>query len=101
MEEKLFVYCLLKDANVQKEVIGRTVNTEPEIIEGYKKSTIEIEGETFPCIIPYQQGSIDGFVISITQEELKLIDEYETDAYERKKVVLKSGKSAWVYQKRE
>ena len=42
---------------------------------------------------------ISGKVIIVEEEDLNKIDEYETDAYRRKKVTLKSGMMAWIYQK--
>lgn len=99
MKELLFVYGTLKDSEVQKEVIGRTVKAIPDILEGYKKSKVKINGNTYPILVPDSNNSIEGLVISLAPKELKLIDEYETKAYKRKKVILKSGKRAWVYQK--
>lgn len=59
-----------------------------------------VDGETYPGIIPSNEGKIEGLVIEVTDEELKKIDEYETDAYKRVEVKLESGTSPWVYLKR-
>lgn len=56
-------------------------------------SKIEINNKTYP-IIEHGPSSVEGLAVSVTQKELKIIDEYETKAYKRKKVVLKSGKTA-------
>jgi gamma-glutamylcyclotransferase (GGCT)/AIG2-like uncharacterized protein YtfP len=40
---------------------------------------------------------IKGTVLEMTEEELHLADGYEPDNYKRVKVVLESGKEAWIY----
>lgn len=99
LSELLFVYGTLKESSVQKEVIGRTLEGIVDVLEGYKKSKTKINNKTYPIIAPDPNSSVKGLVISITPEELELIDEYETKVYKRKKVVLQSGKMVWVYQK--
>lgn len=99
--QNLFVYGLLKKPEIQKEVIGRIIKGLDDSIKGYKKSTIEINGEIFPILIKSNspRDFIFGKVLEVSEEELKKIDEYETDAYKRKKVILLSGKEVWVYVK--
>jgi gamma-glutamylcyclotransferase (GGCT)/AIG2-like uncharacterized protein YtfP len=95
-KELLFIYGTLKNPGVQKEVFGRTDPGSPDTLKGYVKSNIKIEGETYPIIVS-GDGNIEGIIISVTPEELKFIDEYETSAYQREKIILKSGKSVWFY----
>ncbi len=95
----LFVYGTLRDNKVQKEVIGRTVKSIKDCLKGYKKSTIKIEGEYYSALIPSSSFTLEGLVLSVNAEELKKIDEYETNAYKRKRIVLGGGKKAWVYLK--
>ena len=95
--EQLFVFGTLKQPDVQKEVIGRTIEGLSDTLEGYKIATVDIEGETYPNI-KESPGRVDGLVLEVSPEELGKIDEYETEAYQRKRVVLKSGKETWVYQ---
>lgn len=97
--EKLFVYGTLKDSDVQERILGRTIKGVPDVLEGYRKSEIKINDNTYPIIKPCRNGSIKGLVLLVTKKELKLIDEYETKAYKREKIVLKSRVNAWVYQK--
>ena len=40
---------------------------------------------------------IEGTVFEITTEEMLQADKYEPDNYKRTKVVLQSGKDAWIY----
>ena len=41
--------------------------------------------------------SVDGSVLELTVEELRLADEYEVDDYHRVEAPLASGETAWVY----
>lgn len=97
MKELLFVYGTLKNPAIQKAVFGRTDKGDSDLLEGYKKSGFKVGSLTFPVIVTDPSSFVFGMVISVTTEELALIDRYETDAYKRIKVILKSGKSAWVY----
>lgn len=97
--EQLFVYGTLKEATTQKRVLGRRAAGIQDILKDFTRSTITIENKTYPIITKKRGESIEGMVISVRLKELKLIDDYETNAYRRKKVVLNSGKSAWAYMK--
>lgn len=99
-KEKLFIYGTLADPKIQKQVWGRITKTTPDILQGYKISEIEIEGEIYPLIIPSKFSEVNGWIIEITNKELEKIDEYESNSYKREKVTLKSGTIAWVYLKR-
>jgi len=52
-----------------------------------------------PIIIPNKNKIVSGFIIEISNDELKKIDEYEGVEYKRVEIVLQSGISAWVYLK--
>ena len=99
--ENLFVYGNLKKPEIQRKVIGRVAELTEDSIKGYKQSTIYIKGEIFP-ILTSSKNPLDfvfGSVIEVTEEELKKIDDYETDEFKRKEVVLVSRKDSWVYVK--
>ncbi len=98
MTEHLFVYGTLMDPIVQFSVFGRVVQGQPDRLTGYKKSSIQLGGGVYPIIKPETGHSVEGLVITVTPAELKLIDRYEGDAYQRKKVTLVSGRQVWVYQ---
>lgn len=99
MQEKLFVYGNLMNTKIQQKVIKRVIKGISSTLKGYKKSKIRIEGKSYPIIIPKKNSSVNGLIISVTAKDLKLIDNYETNAYKRKKVVLGNGKEVWVYLK--
>lgn len=99
--ENLFVYGTLKKPEIQKEVIGRVADLTEDSLKGYKQSTVYVRGENFTILINSKNrfDIVFGSVMEITGEELRKIDEYETDVFKRKMVVLNSGKEAWVYVK--
>ncbi len=94
----LFVYGTLKEKKVQQEVLGRIAESFSDTLSGYTLVTIKIKDKTYPQAVPQKNSKIKGLVLSIAPEELKKLDQYETKAYQRKKVILESGKEAWVYQ---
>ena len=79
--------------------MGRSVKGVPAILKGYRKTRVKIEGEFYPIIKKSPNGSVKGLVLLVTQKELKLLDDWESENYERRKIRLKSGKIAWVYLK--
>lgn len=99
--QNLFVYGLLKKPEIQKKVIERTAEGLEDSIKGYKISQINLEGEIFPILIKSNspRDFVLGLVLEVSEEELKKIDKFKTDAYKRKKVILSSGKDVWVYVK--
>lgn len=99
--EALFVYGTLQDHNVQQQVIGRTIQSIPDALTGYKKDSVTINRRSYPILVPGSTAKepIQGRVLLLSQEELSKTDGYETDAYQRSNVKLKSGTMAWVYLK--
>ncbi|MEK6824076.1 MAG: gamma-glutamylcyclotransferase family protein [Nanoarchaeota archaeon] len=99
--ENIFVYGNLRNLEIQKKVIGRIAESSEDSIRGYKLSQINLRGEIFPILITSgsSRDFVVGLVLEVSEEELKKIDKFETDAYKRKRVVLSSGKESWVYVK--
>lgn len=46
-----------------------------------------------------EEGQIEGGVIDVTPAELRRIDWYEGEEYERARVTLASGTRAWVHRR--
>jgi len=99
MVEYLFVYGTLKDPKVQSKVFGRYSRGSPDLLPGYAVGQIEISGTLYPIVQPDPFSTVTGVVLTLEENELKLIDDYEGPQYRRKKVQLRSGKFAWVYLK--
>ena len=96
-QQKLFVYGTLKQPKIQLAVLGRQTSRQSDILEGYSKGKVVIKGKTYPIAERATSKTITGFVLEVTDEELSLLDDYETTAYKRIKTRLKSGVEAWIY----
>ncbi|MBI4153777.1 gamma-glutamylcyclotransferase [Candidatus Woesearchaeota archaeon] len=99
MQENLFVYDTLKFQETQIRIIGRPVSGTPDVLTGFKISKIAIDGLSYHIAERDEKSEIEGIKITVSSEELKKIDEYETSAYLRTRAILKSGTVAWVYHK--
>jgi gamma-glutamylcyclotransferase (GGCT)/AIG2-like uncharacterized protein YtfP len=108
MNEYLFSYGTLQKENVQIKLFGRILQGSVDTLKGYRVAEIEITDELFLSkgeekyqrtliISKDKNDSIKGTVLEITEEELLLADKYEPDNYKRVKIVLESGKEAWIY----
>lgn len=108
MEEPLFSYGTLQLTNVQLETFGRILEGQKDSLQGYSLSYIKIEDAAVveasglthhPILTPGGKADdiIEGMVFFLTPQELQQADEYEAEDYERVRVNLMSGASAWVY----
>jgi gamma-glutamylcyclotransferase (GGCT)/AIG2-like uncharacterized protein YtfP len=108
MKVHLFSYGTLQQEDIQKELFGRVLRGSKDSLKGYRVSTIEIkeasilskeEPKTYLIALPSNNKNdrIEGVALEITEQELPIADDYETGAYKRVRVVLESGKEAWVY----
>src|SRR6185295_6961666 len=104
----LFSYGTLRTEKVQMQIFGRALTGTKDSLKGYKIELIEIKDALFlergehknqQTAVPTTDNSliIYGTVFEISEDELLLSDKYEPDNYKRIKVVLDSGKEAWIY----
>ncbi|MCC6896161.1 MAG: gamma-glutamylcyclotransferase [Anaerolineae bacterium] len=93
----LFVYGTLQDPAVQERIIGRVVIGTPDTLEGFFKSQMSMPEGIYPLVIPRHGHEVAGLVLEVTEEELRRMDVYETTAYRRVRVPLRSGRESWVY----
>ena len=96
----LFTYGTLQDLSIQKQVFGRTLVGIQDVLNGYYISLEKIMGRYLVIEKAINKESkIEGIVYELQDNEFLKVDLYEGEAYKKIKVVLKSGKSAWVYVK--
>lgn len=102
----LFSYGTLQLREVQLANFSRELEGEPDALEGFVLSTVmigdpavvEVSGLAEHLIlIPGEGPPIEGVAYALTDEELQKADAYETSAYQRIEVALKSGRHAFVY----
>jgi gamma-glutamylcyclotransferase (GGCT)/AIG2-like uncharacterized protein YtfP len=98
MTHNIFVYGTLRLPAIQQQVIGRQLTAQADQLLGFSCSTITINGSEYLAAESSPVGKINGLLLrNISDEELLLLDDYETAAYKRKQVKLASGFKAWVY----
>lgn len=95
--EPLFAYGTLLDGAVQTMVFGRTFSGDADTLMGYIKTSVALDGERYPNVMPAENGRVEGRVLHLTAHELALADAYETESYARIRVALESGRQAWLY----
>jgi len=104
----LFSYGTLRQPEVQMETYGRLVEAEEDVLPGHVLTEItiddphvvELSGKSVHTIARPTGNLADripGIVLFLTDAELKATDDYEAAAYARTKVMLASGRKAFVY----
>jgi len=110
MNAYLFSYGTLQTEKVQIELFGRILQGWNDVLNGYRTVWAGITDTAFlakgeqnyqltAVLSNDKNDAITGIVFEISEEELLLTDEYEPINYKRSKVILVSGKEAWVYKK--
>jgi gamma-glutamylcyclotransferase (GGCT)/AIG2-like uncharacterized protein YtfP len=96
--EYLFTYGTLQQENIQLTVFSRTLSGFNDHLFGYKLSAEKVAG-AYPLIQSSDKPTdfVTGQVYMCTNKEILEADKYEGPAYKRIKVLLNSGKNAWVY----
>ena len=95
--ECVFVYGTLRCPNCVESVIGRTPERLGDRLRGFRRAKIRLGKALYPIIYQDADAEVEGYRLLVTTAELELLDEYETDAYQRSRVTLASGEEAWVY----
>ena len=106
--EKLFSYGTLRDEAVQRATFGRRLASSADVLVGYRLRMIRIRDAAFVASSGAEyhrtlthtgdaSDRVDGAVLRLTPEELVQADAYEPAGYERTRVHLESGESAWLY----
>lgn len=101
----LFSYGTLQLPYVQLATFGRLLEGRPDAVVGYALHELMItdphviatSGASVHPVLRPGDASVEGTVFEITPDELAAADEYEVDDYQRVRVPLRSGGSAWVY----
>ena len=105
---RLFSYGTLRDDAVQLRLFGRLVPGTPGALPGFRLGTVTIRDEAVVAtsgisvhLCADETGdpadTIEGTVLSLTEAELAIADDYETADYKRVSVTLASGVDAFLY----
>tara|TARA_R110000868_G_scaffold158589_4_gene386812 strand:+ start:11553 stop:11864 length:312 start_codon:yes stop_codon:yes gene_type:complete len=94
----LFSYGSLQDEKIQLALYNRTLIGSKDKLIGYRRAKEKIASR-YPIIFETNKpkDSIVGMVFHISDKELIETDTYEGDFYQRVKIILESGLTAWCY----
>lgn len=101
----LFSYGNLRVPQVQQDVFGRRIAGERDVLVGYTIDYLDgVDGDDAerpenPTLRATgdPHDKVVGAVLRVGDDELEASDEYENELYCRTRVVLGSGRTAWVY----
>ena len=107
-KENLFSYGTLQNEDVQLATFGRRLEGQPDVLTGHRLAMIETQDQNFVAMsgathhrslqfTGNASDSVAGTIFTVTEEELARADAYEPTDYERVRIQMKSGLSAWVY----
>ena len=101
--EKLFSYGTLRSKQIQMQLFNKLLKGTQDQLLGYKLKSLQIEEEfgmaDYVVAVPSEDSSdpIHGIVYNISPSDLAKVDIFESNAYKRVEVTLKSGVVAWIY----
>ena len=97
---KLFCYGTLQQPKTQLELIGRELMGHISSIDGYiiLRDYIDPEdGIAYPRIVDHPCGCVFGTIFEFTDDEIEIIDKYETEMYQRNLITTTDGQSVEIY----
>ncbi|MHC0441288.1 MULTISPECIES: gamma-glutamylcyclotransferase family protein [Flavobacterium] len=101
--EQLFSYGTLRSKQIQMQVFNKVLTGTADQLLGYKLKSLQIEEEfgmaDYVVAVASENPSeiIHGMVFNVTLADLAKVDLFESNAYKRVQVTLKSGTVAWIY----
>lgn len=101
--EQLFSYGTLQSKEIQMQVFNKFLSGTADQLQGFKLKDLKIEEEfgmtDYFVATPSENPTdeIKGIVFSISSNDLAKADQFESNAYKRVEITLKSGKTAWIY----
>ncbi|WP_369413826.1 DUF4286 family protein [Lentiprolixibacter aurantiacus] len=99
--EHLFVYGTLLESEVRQLVFARELDGKKDMLAGYRIHRNKVSG-LYPSVeaTGQDEDQVSGEVFVVSNDDLRRADQYEGEAYMRKRVTLASGTEAWVYQEK-
>jgi gamma-glutamylcyclotransferase (GGCT)/AIG2-like uncharacterized protein YtfP len=104
----IFSYGTLRQPEVQRELFGRTLQAEDDVLSGFRIGMVAISNPDVvrlsgsaehPGLVRSDDGNdrVEGQALAVTATELAAADAYEAADYYRAPVTLESGRPAFVY----
>ncbi|MEQ6917453.1 gamma-glutamylcyclotransferase family protein [Halomonas aquatica] len=90
---RVFVYGTLTHAPLRWLVYGRVGDPESAVLEGFRQTGLDLA--------PAPSSRVEGLLLRVDARELARLDRYERLGirYERVRVELRNGRTAWVYRR--
>lgn len=95
---RIFVYGTLKIRRIQREVLHREPYEQPMTLPGWKRLRVNLNGIYYEHIEPSKNSAVHGFVLTVTPDEKKKLDDWESEYYVPVKVKLMDGSDAYAYR---
>jgi len=107
-DQLLFAYGILRGADLQREIFGRTLEGDVDTLPGFTIDYVEttdrrVSDISVPDVLPLVRPThnpldkVIGQALRVTDAEVDACDDFEVALYRRIAVTLASGRSAWVY----
>ena len=104
----IFSYGTLRQPEVQRELFGRTLEAEDDVLSGFRIGMVAISNpevvrlsgsSEHPGLVRTDdaQDRVQGQALAVTGAELAAADVYEAADYYRAPITLESGRAAFVY----
>jgi len=99
----LFFYGTLQMPSVQIELLGREFTSlGVKTIDGYVAvRDYFVDDDFYPRLVQMNNGVVYGNIYQMTDEEIAILNEYESDAYELREMTTTDGMSVYVYMESE
>ena len=91
----LFVYGTLQFPEVLEVLLGRIPQIGAAVLVGWRAAALA--RRTYPGLIPATTTVRGMLLTGLTDDEVVLLDEYESGPYDLRKVALTGGRDAWAY----
>lgn len=93
VEHQVFVFGTLRNPLIRRHIIRRHVPGKPARLPGYLRVGLDIQ--------PQDGAYTSGYLLVVSADELHRLDRYERLGirYERVRMELESGTTAWVYRR--
>lgn len=93
----LFLFGELVDPQKRVELLGRAhLYVESCRADGY----CAVDDTPYPVLMVDPNGSVEGFMTIIHEDELEILEEHVTTGYVKRSIRLDNGKEAWTIMKK-
>lgn len=95
----VFFYGTLQLPSVQQDLLGHTFDSlgVTTIKDFVILNDYFVEDGHYPRLVPMQNGIVYGNVYQMSDADIAILDEYETDAYTLTQMQTSCGMDVWVY----